>query len=105
VPSVTNLVRDTQSCSSQPRTADRVAGNLRRPVRFGYARRSRDALIALAPEQPDLRSRSPCCWCGPISVAELGCGDGGTPMCCSTTQPDRDPRDADVAGIEQLSRS
>src|SRR5258705_11143473 len=27
--------------------------------RFGYARRNRDALIPLAPSQPDLRSRPP----------------------------------------------
>jgi hypothetical protein len=75
--------------------------------RFGYARRSRDALIALAPEQPDLRSRLTLLLVRPdYPVAELGCGDGGTTY---VLLDDRNliaiHRDADVAGIEQLSRS
>ena len=75
--------------------------------RFGYARRNREALIALAPEQPDLRSRLTLLLVRPdYSVAELGCGDGGTTY---VLLDDRNliaiHRDADVAGIEQLSRS
>jgi hypothetical protein len=75
--------------------------------RFGYARRGRDALIALAPEQPDLRSRLTLLLVRPdYPVAELGCGDGGTTY---VLLDDRNliaiHRDADVAGIEQLSRS
>jgi len=76
-----------RSCSSLRQPADCARpGNLRRRFRFGYARRSRDALIALAPEQPDLRSRLTLLLVRPdYPVAELGCGDGGTPTCCSTT--------------------
>jgi hypothetical protein len=75
--------------------------------RFGYAHRSRDALIALAPEQPDLRSRLTLMLVRPdYSVAELGCGEGGTTY---VLLDDRNliaiHRDADVAGIEELSRS
>ena len=75
--------------------------------RFGYARRSREALIALAPEQPDLRSRLTLMLVRPdYSVAELGCGDGGTTY---VLLDDRKliaiHRDVDVAGIEELSRS
>ena len=75
--------------------------------RFGYARRNRDALIALAPEQPDLRSRLTLLLVRPdYPVAELGCGEGGTTY---VLLDDRNliaiHRDADVAGIEQLSRS
>ena len=74
---------------------------------FGYARRNREALIALAPEQPDLRSRLTLLLVRPdYPVAELGCGEGGTTY---VLVDDRNliaiHRDADVAGIEQLSRS
>jgi len=75
--------------------------------RFGYARRSRDALLALAPRQPDLRNRlAQMLVRADYPVAELGCGEGGTTY---VLLDDRDVvaihRDADVAGIEQLSRS
>ena len=75
--------------------------------RFGYARRSRDALLALAPRQPDLRSRLAQMLARPdYPVAELGCGEGGTTY---VLLDDRNVvaihRDADVAGVEQLSRS
>ena len=75
--------------------------------RFAYARRSRQELIALAPAQPDLRSRLTLLLVRPdYPVAELGCGEGGTTY---VLLDDRNViaihRDADVAGIEQLSRS
>ena len=75
--------------------------------RFAYARRSRQELIALAPAQPDLRSRLTLLLVRPdYPVAELGCGEGGTTY---VLVDDRNliaiHRDADVAGIEQLSRS
>ena len=75
--------------------------------RFGYARRSRDALLALAPRQPDLRNRLAQMLGRPdYPVAELGCGEGGTTY---VLLDDHNlvaiHRDADVAGIEQLSRS
>jgi len=75
--------------------------------RFGYVRRNRQELIALAPEQPDLRSRLTLLLVRPdYPVAELGCGEGGTTY---VLLDDRKliaiHRDADVAGIEELSRS
>ena len=75
--------------------------------RFGYARRSRDALLALAPRQPDLRNRLAQMLVRPdYAVAELGCGEGGTTY---VLLDERNlvaiHRDADVAGVEQLSRS
>ena len=74
---------------------------------FGYARRSRETLIALAPEQPDLRSRLSLLLVRPdYQVAEVGCGEGGTTY---VLLDDRKliaiHRDAAVAGIEELSRS
>ena len=75
--------------------------------RFGYVRRNRQELIALAPEQPDLRSRLTLLLVRPdYPVAELGCGEGGTTY---VLLDDRKliaiHRDSDVAGIEELSRS
>jgi hypothetical protein len=75
--------------------------------RFAYARRSRQELIALAPAQPDLRSRLTLLLVRPdYPVAELACGEGGTTY---VMLDDRKViaihRDADVAGIEELSRS
>jgi hypothetical protein len=75
--------------------------------RFAYARRSRDALIALAPQQPDLRSRLNLLLVRPdYPVAELGCGEGGTTyVLLDERKLIAIHRDADVAGIEELSRS
>ena len=75
--------------------------------RFAYARRSRDSLLALAPRQPDLRGRlAQMLSRADYPVAELGCGEGGTTY---VLIDDRNVvaihRDADVAGVEQLSRS
>ena len=74
---------------------------------FAYERRSRDALLALAPLQPDVRRsldqllRQP-----EYPVAELRCGEGGTTY---VLLDERDivaiHRDRDVAGVEQLTRS
>src|SRR5207248_192699 len=47
--------------------------------RFGYGRKSRDALLALTPHQPDLRRRLENLLARPeYPVAELACGNGGT---------------------------
>ena len=47
--------------------------------RFGYNRKSREALLALTPQQPNLRRRLAAQLPGPeYHVAELTCGDGGT---------------------------
>ena len=84
-----------------------IAATCEGKFRFGYARRNREALIALAPGQPDLRSRLTLMLVRPdYPVAELGCGEGDTTY---VLLGDRDLvaiyRDAGVAGIERLSRS
>jgi hypothetical protein len=74
--------------------------------RFGYTRRSRDALLALTPRQADLRRRLADMLAQPdYPVAELACGEGGTTY---VMVDERDlvaiHRDRDIAGIEHLSR-
>lgn len=73
---------------------------------FGYARKSREALLELAPRQPDLRRRLTELLVRPdYPVAELACGEGGTTYVMLDA---RDMvaihRDRDVAGIERLTR-
>ena len=75
--------------------------------RFGYGHKSRDALLALTPQQPDLRDRLARLLVRPdYPVAELGCGEGDTTY---VLLDDRDLvaiyRDAGIAGLERLSRS
>ncbi len=74
--------------------------------RFGYARKSRDALLALTPKQPDLGRRLAAQLVRPdYPVAELACGDGGT---LYVLLEEREllaiHRDRDIAGIQLLSR-
>jgi len=74
--------------------------------RFGYGRKSREALIGLAPHQPDLRGKLASLLVLPdYPVAELACGEGGSTY---VLLDERDLvaiyRDRDVAGFERLSR-
>jgi hypothetical protein len=74
--------------------------------RFGYGRRTREALIGLAPRQPDLTSRLTSLLVQPdYAVAELVCGEGDSTY---VLLGERDlvviHRDRDIAGIERLSR-
>jgi hypothetical protein len=74
--------------------------------RFGYGEKSRAALIALAPRQPDLRKRLEALLVRPeYKVAELTCGEGGSTY---VLLDDRDlvaiHRDRDIAGVERLTR-
>jgi hypothetical protein len=74
--------------------------------RFAYVNKSRDALLALTPQQPDLQRRIAAQLQRPdYPVAELACGDGGTTY---VLLAERDVlaiyRDRDIAGIERLSR-
>src|SRR5260370_1328640 len=75
--------------------------------RFGYGHKSREALLALTPQQPDLRDRLARLLVRPdYPVAELGCGEGDTTY---VLLGDRDLvaiyRDAGIAGVEHVSRS
>jgi len=74
--------------------------------RFGYGRKSREALIGLAPHQPDLRGKLANLLVRPdYPVAELACGEGDSTY---VLLDDRDLvaiyRDRDIAGLERLSR-
>ena len=74
--------------------------------RFGYGRKSRDALTALVPQQPDLRARLGALLQQPeYPVAELGCDQGDNTY---VLLDDRDLvaiyRDGNVAAVERLSR-
>ena len=74
--------------------------------RFGYNRKSREALLALTPQQPELRRRLAAQLPGPeYRVAELTCGDGGTTY---VLLGERDllaiHHDRDIAAFERLSR-
>ena len=74
--------------------------------RFGYNRKSREALLALTPQQPELRRRLAAQLPGPdYHVAELTCGDGGTTY---VLLGERDllaiHHDRDIAAFERLSR-
>jgi len=74
--------------------------------RFGYARKSREALIGLAPHQPDLTGKLSSLLVRPdYPVAELVCGEGASTY---VLLGERDLvaiyRDRDIAGIERLSR-
>lgn len=74
--------------------------------RFGYSRKSRDALTALVTQQPDLRAKLGTLLQQPeYPVAELGCDQGDNTY---VLLDDRDLvaiyRDGNVAAVEQLSR-
>jgi hypothetical protein len=89
---------------AQPTTmgAESCAG----AFRFAYGRKSREALIGLAPHQPDLRGKLASLLVRPdYPVAELACGEGDSTY---VLLDERDLvaiyRDRDIAGFERLSR-
>jgi hypothetical protein len=74
--------------------------------RFAYSRQTRDALLALAGRQADLRRRLTGLLVQPeYPVAEMTCGEGGTTY---VMLGDRElvaiHHDLDIAGIERWSR-
>ena len=74
--------------------------------RFGYAQRSRDALLGLTPRQPDLKRKLTSMLVkGDYPVAELNCCEGASTY---VLLDDRDlvviHRDRDIGGIEKLTR-
>ena len=83
-----------------------AAGSCDGAFRFGYTRKSREALIGLAPHQPDLRGKLASLLVqSDYPVAELVCGEGASTY---VLLDERDlvaiHRDRDIAGIERLSR-
>lgn len=77
-----------------------------RAFRFGYTRKSRESLIALAPRQPELRRSLGALLIRPdYPVAELACDSGGTTY---VMLDDRNLvaiyRDYDIAGLQRLRR-
>jgi len=74
--------------------------------RFAYGRQSREALIGLAPHQPDLRGKLASLLVMPeYPVAELACGEGAsTYVLLDERGLVAIYRDRDIAGIERLSR-
>lgn len=74
--------------------------------RFGYGRKSREALIGLAPRQPDLRVKLASLLVQPdYAVAELACGEGdSTYVLLDERALVAIYRDRDIAGFERLSR-
>jgi hypothetical protein len=85
-----------------PMGAESCAG----AYRFGYGRKSREALLGLTAQQPDLRSKLATLLVNPdYPVAEIACGEGGSTYVLLN---ERDLvaiyRDRDIAGVERLSR-
>jgi hypothetical protein len=74
--------------------------------RFGYGRKTREALIGLAPRQPDLTGKLTSLLVQPdYPVAELVCGEGdSTYVLLGERELVVIHRDRDIAGIERLSR-
>ena len=73
---------------------------------FAYGRKTREALVRLAPRQPDLTGKLANLLVQPdYPVAELTCGEGASTY---VLLDDHDlvaiHRDRDIAGIERLSR-
>jgi hypothetical protein len=85
-----------------PMTADSCSG----AFRFDYGHQSREALLGLAPSQPDLRQRLETLLVrADYPVAELTCGEGASTY---VLLDDRDllaiHRDQNIAGLETMTR-
>ena len=96
------VVMQPAGAAPTPMAADSCDG----VFRFGYAQRSRDALLGLTPRQPDLKRRlSSMLVKADYPVAELNCGEGASTY---VLLDDRDVvvihRDRDIGGIEKLTR-
>ena len=96
------LVINPPGAGPTPMAGDTCANSFR----FGYGRKSREALLELTPRQPDLRNRLAGLLVQPdYPVAELACGEGES---IYVLLDERElvaiHRDRDVAGIERLSR-
>jgi hypothetical protein len=96
------IVMNPPDAVAMPMGAESCVG----AFRFGYGRKSREALLGLTPQQPDLRKKLAALLIQPdYPVAELACGAGGSTY---VLLGDRELvaiyRDRDIAGVERLSR-
>jgi hypothetical protein len=98
----TTILVNPPGAQATPMAAESCDG----AFRFAYGRKSREALIGLAPHQPDVRGKLTGLLVLPdYPVAELTCGEGASTY---VLLDERDLvaiyRDRDIAGIERLSR-
>lgn len=96
------IVVNAKDAAATPMGAESCDG----AYRFGYGRKTREALLGLTPQQPDLRKKLAALLVQPeYPVAELACGAGGSTY---VLLDDRELvaiyRDRDIAGVERLSR-
>jgi hypothetical protein len=96
------IVVNPPDAAPTPMGPDACAG----AFRFGYGRKSREALLGLTPRQPDLRSKLATLLVQPdYSVAELACGAGdSTYVLLGERELLAIYRDRDIAAVERLSR-
>ena len=98
----TTIVVSPPDGAPTPMGADSCSG----AFRFGYGRQSREALLGLTPQQPDLKKKLATLLVQPdYPVAELACGAGGsTYVLLGERELVAIYRDHDIAGVERLSR-
>ncbi len=98
----TTIVVSPPDGAPTPMGADSCSG----AFRFAYGRQSREALLGLTPQQPDLKKKLATLLVQPdYPVAELACGAGGsTYVLLGERELVAIYRDHDIAGIERLSR-
>ena len=98
----TTIVVSPPDGTPTPMGADSCSG----AFRFSYGRKSREALLGLTPQQPDLKKKLATLLVQPdYPVAELACGAGGsTYVLLGERELVAIYRDRDIAGVERLSR-
>jgi hypothetical protein len=98
----TTIVVSPPDGAPTPMGADACSG----AFRFSYGRQSREALLGLTPQQPDLKKKLANLLVQPdYPVAELACGAGGsTYVLLGERELVAIHRDHDIAGVERLSR-
>ena len=98
----TTIVVNPPDGAPTPMGADSCGG----AFRFSYGRKSREALLGLTPQQPDLKKKLATLLVQPdYPVAELACGAGGsTYVLLGERELVAIYRDHDIAGVERLSR-
>ena len=98
----TTIVVSPPDGAPTPMGADSCSG----AFRFSYGRKSREALLGLTPQQPDLKKKLATLLVqSEYPVAELACGAGGsTYVLLGERELVAIYRDHDIAGVEQLSR-